>query len=100
MSRGLTARCSAACLALALGASPSTAQRLPELRLAAPVRFPEPFTNIRGLVELPDGRVLVSDPTEGSVWALDFSRRTRRDLGRRGEGPGEYLEPDRLWPFE
>ncbi len=55
--------------------------------------FPEPFSLIRGLRELSNGRVLVTDWIEERLVALDFERGTFRDIGRVGGGPREFRLP-------
>lgn len=65
--------------------------------LAAPTAtWEEPFSSVRGLRELADGRVLVLDQRELSIVLVDFARRTATTLGRQGRGPGEYTLPVRL----
>lgn len=58
-----------------------------------------PFTRIRGLYELPDGRVLVADQGENALWVVDLAGGTREKIGREGAGPDEYRNPVELWPF-
>ena len=61
-------------------------------RLGAPeLRFAEPFSRIAGVAELPDGRLVVSDPLEGMVSLVDAA--SRRQIGRQGQGPAEYVRP-------
>jgi hypothetical protein len=55
--------------------------------------FPEPFSLIRGLRELSDGRVLVTDWIEERLVALDFGSGEARDIGRVGGGPREFRLP-------
>ncbi len=55
--------------------------------------FPEPLSLIRGLRELSDGRVLVTDWIEERLVALDFVGGTSRDIGRVGRGPREFRLP-------
>lgn len=71
---------------------------VPERRLTRPeVSYPEPFSLIMGVRELPDGRVLVSDPIEQTLLRIDLVSGRAEPLGRVGEGPGEYRAPDRLF---
>lgn len=58
--------------------------------------FPEPFSLIRGLRELSDGRVLVTDWIEERLVALDFRSGEARDIGRVGGGPREFRLPASL----
>ena len=54
------------------------------------------FSLIRGIRELRDGRILVSDQAEKSLVVADFRSGTVRQIGREGSGPKEYLLPGRL----
>lgn len=61
--------------------------------------FPEDFGFIQTVRELPDGRVLVPDPLGKALYVVDFSSGQRRMVGREGEGPAEYRQPDAVWPL-
>jgi hypothetical protein len=61
--------------------------------------FPEDFGTIQTVRELPDGRVLVADPLGKELYLVDMSRGTRTVVGRQGQGPQEYLQPDAVWPL-
>jgi hypothetical protein len=79
-----------------IGAVPVVAQA-PLKTLAKPdVEFTEPFTQINGVRELRDGRVVVSDIREKSVQLVDLKKQTTTRIGREGSGPGEYAMPARL----
>lgn len=56
----------------------------------------EPFSLIKGLRELSDGRVIVTDWIEERVVVVDFESGSTRDLGRVGGGPAEFRLPERL----
>jgi hypothetical protein len=87
----------AALFALASRPAPSAAQAIPERRLTHPdAVFPEPFSLIRGLRELADGRVLITDWIDERVAVVDFGRGTATTIGRTGRGPAEYRLPSRL----
>lgn len=89
----------AALLILSLGISPSRAQQaeVPTQRLVEPeAAFSEPFSSIAGLRELSDGRVIVSDRLEAAIRLIDFSSGAVRELGRVGQGPGEFKTPGDL----
>lgn len=75
----------------------ATAQHPPTVTLSAPDRvFPTEFTQIRGVRELSDGRVLISDRLDKGVVAADFSRGSLTPIGRTGSGPAEYRLPTTL----
>ena len=75
----------------------SMQQAVPEQRLAAPLAtLPHDFSMIRGLRELADGRVLVTDRLEEQVYVADLGRGTVRPVGRKGGGPQEYRLPAAL----
>ncbi|HEV8363697.1 MAG TPA: hypothetical protein VGQ52_09270 [Gemmatimonadaceae bacterium] len=57
------------------------------------------FTQIRGLRELPDGRVLLSDRLDKGVVVADFATNSVRVIGRTGRGPAEYRMPTTLTPL-
>lgn len=70
------------------------------LQLGAPERVhTADFTQIRGVRELPDGRVLVSDRLDLGVVVADFARNTIIPVGRTGSGPAEYRLPTALSPM-
>ena len=84
----------AATLAPAPGGELAAQRPLPREQLGPPkATFPEPFSLIRGLRELSDGRVLVTDWIEERLVALDFASGTSRDIGRIGGGPREFRLP-------
>lgn len=66
------------------------------VRLASPAVLPHEFSLIRGLRELPDGRVLVTDWTEEVLSVADFRTGAVRQIGRKGPGPLEYRLPGAL----
>jgi hypothetical protein len=55
--------------------------------------FEADFASISRIRELPDGRILVSDPKEPTLYLIDLVARNRIRLGRQGAGPGEYIGP-------
>ena len=70
------------------------------VRLAAPeAAYPEPFSVLSTVRELADGRVLVADPLGQVVARLDLDAGTADTIGAVGEGPGEYRQPDAVWPL-
>jgi hypothetical protein len=87
-----------------LAAAPLLAQQrssgVAERRLTtAEARFPHTFSSIRGVRELPDGRVLVADGIDEVVMVADLKTGRSETLGRVGQGPGEYKSPDALYPL-
>jgi hypothetical protein len=57
------------------------------------------FSEITSMVELADGRVLISDRLERRVVVADFSAGTVSPVGRTGPGPGEYMYATKLIPL-
>lgn len=74
---------------------PICAQR-PETLGPATTVFAEPFSNITGIRELSDGRLIVADQLERHVSFVDFAAGSVRQIGREGRGPGEYTTPSGL----
>lgn len=65
--------------------------RFETVTLAAPTRSsPAEFIRVAGVVELGDGRVLVSDLAGDSVVVLSPDLSLQSGVGRRGRGPGEF----------
>ncbi len=78
--------------------SPATdGDRPPQRLLQTPVEFPSPFSVIRAVMALPDGRLVVSDAQENRVALIDFLKGTSRQLGRVGEGPREFRRAGGLY---
>lgn len=61
--------------------------------------LPREFSQIRGVRELRDGRVLVTDWVDEVLLVADFRRGTARQIGRKGSGPQEYRLPASLLPL-
>ncbi|MDH3732433.1 MAG: hypothetical protein OEU54_02825 [Gemmatimonadota bacterium] len=61
---------------------------------------PEAFGMIGGVRELSDGSVLVADPLGGSLFRLTADLGAMEVVGSEGEGPGEYRQPDSIWPID
>jgi hypothetical protein len=57
----------------------------------------EPFSNVVAVEELPDGRVVVTDPKERSLSLVNFQTGEVRQLGRNGNGPNEYTTAQHLF---
>ena len=83
--------------ALVASATPALAQNVPTRALSKPdAEYSEPFTQVTGVRELKDGRLIVIDPRDKTVQVVDMARGTATKLGREGSGPGEYGIPMRL----
>jgi hypothetical protein len=100
MSRFRSVLTAAAGVALMVGAD-ARAQQAPSARaLGNPSAvFDEPFSDIAGLRQLSDGRLLVSDRLEKAIRVLDPGGRYVDDVGSVGSGPGEYQIPGDLLPL-
>jgi hypothetical protein len=84
---------------LVLATHVMSAQATRAVRLdAAESAIERPFSGIIGVRELSDGRVLISDLIERIIFVGDFGTKTVAEVGRTGKGPGEYENPDRLYP--
>lgn len=85
-------------LAGAFVASPVVGQSIARVTLDKPdATFAEPVSSIRGLRELADGRLIVTDMIEEAIKLLDFKSGTVQEIGRQGSGPGEYGMPGELF---
>lgn len=79
---------------------PAAAQDVPTRTLSRPAaEFAEPFTQVAGVRELGDGRVVVADPRDKIVQVIDFRSGSAQAIGREGSGPGEYAMPISLFAF-
>lgn len=86
--------------AVGLVTTAAHAQQPPVTRLARPdARLPHEFSSITGLLELADGRVLVSDGIDETVLRVDLRTMKIDTVGRTGSGPGEYKTPDLIYPM-
>ena len=61
--------------------------------------FAEPFAVVSTVREFEDGRVLLADPLGQVVVRLDLDAGTADTIGKVGEGPDEYRQPDAVWPL-
>ncbi|MDA1080300.1 MAG: hypothetical protein O2973_01285 [Gemmatimonadetes bacterium] len=76
---------------------PAIAAAQKPLALSKPeIEYGEPFTQISGLRELSDGRVIVADARDKTLQLIDFRSGSSTGIGREGQGPGEYGLPYRL----
>jgi hypothetical protein len=87
----------ALCALLASSASPGLVAQSKAALSKPEAEYAEPFTDLRGIRELPDGRVLVSDFRDKVVMLVDLKTGTATRIGREGQGPEEYAMPMWLW---
>lgn len=82
--------CIAALTLLANAPSDAAAQR----KLGAPtVTLEQEFTGIDGVRELKDGRVVILDARERSIFVMNLTTKASKKIGREGDGPGEFRLP-------
>jgi hypothetical protein len=95
---------------LALAALPvcAAAQAVPTRALTTPdAEWSEPFSQISGIRELRNGKVIVADNRDKTIQLIDFKGEAK-PIGREGAGPGEYGLPqsvyaapgDSTWVFD
>ncbi len=58
--------------------------------------FPDPFTRVTSIRELPNGKLIIADLQDKTVQMLDFASGQATKIGREGQGPGEYALPGGL----
>lgn len=76
------------------------AQTVQTVKIPRPTaEFAEPFSEIRSLRELSDGRIIVVDGKDFTVQLVNLGARTASVIGRTGSGPGEYRWPGNLYPL-
>lgn len=61
--------------------------------------FPEAFGFLQSVREMPDGRVMAADPLGRTLALLDLALGTAAPVGREGQGPGEWRQPDAVFPL-
>ncbi len=61
--------------------------------------FPEDFGYVHTVRELPGGDVLAADPLGKALYRVNMDVGVRTVVGRLGEGPEEYQQPDAVWPL-
>ncbi len=61
--------------------------------------FSEAFGLLQTVRELPDGRLLVADPLGRILAAIDLETGATEPVGREGGGPGEWRQPDAVYPL-
>jgi hypothetical protein len=79
-------------LTVAAAAGPAWAQRnAPTITISQGAKeLSEPFSVIRSLVELRDGRLLVFDSKEKELLLVDFARDVQTQAAQQGAGPLEF----------
>jgi hypothetical protein len=85
--------------------SPQPAASLPPQIVPEPLPPPsaslqESFTALTSVVELGDGRVLLTDPREARIVVADLALQSVEAVGRRGQGPGEYMLAAPIRPLQ
>ena len=87
--------------ALVVGAAPAAAQTVPVRTLSAPeAEYAEPFSQINGVRELRDGRVVVSDLRDRTLQLVDLKTGRAQKISREGSGPNEYALPMRMFALQ
>ena len=77
--------------------APALEAQVQERTLSLDLSYPEEFSSIGGLLELEDDNILVSDPLSNVLIQVDVRAGRSRQIGREGEGPEEYNQPDGLF---
>lgn len=84
-------------------ASPRESAQEPSTEIFATLEleatYPEGFSFLNGIRELPDGTVLAADPLAQVLLRIDLDASTADTLGRVGPGPQEYEQPDQVFPL-
>ena len=70
---------------------------VPRYQLGEPEVVSGDFASVNGIRARPDGSLLVADGTGAELVLLDLDMGTRTVVGSRGQGPGEYQAPSRIW---
>lgn len=78
-------------------AAPAAAQPLTTSLTRPDAVFAEPFTALRGVREMADGRVMVADLRDKLVQIVDLRTGAVAAVGREGQGPGEWSLPMGLY---
>jgi hypothetical protein len=81
-------------------AAPAQAQTVPTKTFSKPLaEYAEPFTSLRGVRELADGRVVTTDNRDKLVQIVDLRTGRATKVGREGSGPNEYQMPSSALPL-
>lgn len=84
---------------LARRSSESPGGETPFATLELEAEYPQPFSYLSGVRELPGQRLLAADPLGQVLLRLNLETGTADTLGRQGEGPQEYEGPDQVFPL-
>jgi len=85
---------------LALATVAFAQARPPVIPLGAPTAtLDHDFSQVRGVRELPDGRILVTDRLEEKLYVASFTTGALVTISRPGRGPLEFHLPTALLPF-
>ena len=61
--------------------------------------YPEGFSFLNGVREMPDGTILAADPLAQLLLRIDLGTGGSDTLGHVGPGPQEYEQPDQVFPL-
>ena len=79
---------------LAVAAASASAQQVQTKTFAKPdIEYSEPFSQLNGLAELRDGRVVTADSRDKTLLAIDLKTGKATPIGREGAGPQEWALP-------
>jgi hypothetical protein len=88
-------------LLLPLVAAGATAQQVQTRALTKPeVEYSEPFSALRAVYELKDGRVITADVRDKTLQAVDLRAGKATPVGRQGGGPQEWDIINALWGWK
>lgn len=77
-----------------------SAQQVPTRALQkADAEFQEPFDALFSLREIAPGKVMITDLGPKAVLLVDFAAGRQANVGRNGQGPGEYQFPGDVHPY-
>jgi hypothetical protein len=68
-------------------------------RLELEASYPDAFSFLNSVRELSDGTIMAADPLSQVLLHIDLLAGTADTLGRVGEGPQEYKQPDQVFPL-
>lgn len=75
----------------------AAAQSAPRTLPAPNATFEQPFSQVAGLRELANGKVIVADGRDKIVSLVDLAANSATKIGREGSGPAEFGLPARLF---